>query len=152
MKIIISRKLYSGLILIGFLLFMILMSAVLMGWDILYFGLMVVWWSPLFLIYASIWSILSEFLGEKFANLPRDKKILSVIFHVLGGGFAAITVVLYLEDMDMSIIDVRSFSLLFIYGCISALPFWVVDSIMAEKQNRKYAISKSQSKNSSKEP
>lgn len=134
---IISRKLYSGLILIGCLLFLIFISAVLMGWDFLNFGLLIIWWSPLFLIYIPIWSIFSEFLGKKYAKKPTNQKVLSLLFHLIGGWMASIAISFYPLYINIVKMDVSSLFLLFIYGCMFALPFWVVDSIIEEKQNEK---------------
>lgn len=133
-KNILTRKLYSGLLLIGFLLFILLMSALLMGWNLLDGWLVIAGISALYLTYAPLWSIFSDYLSKNYARLPSNRKLLSLVFHLLGGLIAAIVISFYPRYIDAFLhIDVNSLFLLIIYGCLFAFPFWITDSILLER-------------------
>ncbi|KKI88631.1 hypothetical protein WQ54_31070 [Bacillus sp. SA1-12] len=136
-KNILIRKLYVGLILIGFCFIFIFISALLMGWDILHFWLIIIWGSPLYLIYAPIWSIFSDKIGGEFAKFPTNQKILSLLIHILGGLIASFLILFISSPSDILKIDVGVLLFLFNIGGIFAFPYWVVDTIFVENNKKK---------------
>jgi hypothetical protein len=136
-KNILIRKLYTGLILIGFCLLYIFISALLMGWDILGFWFLIVWGSPLYLIYAPIWSIFSDIIGKKYAKSPTNQKVLSLLIHILGGWIASFLIVSVSKPLDILKIDVSSLLFMLIIGGIFAFPYWIVDSMIVENNKKK---------------
>ncbi|QBP42681.1 hypothetical protein [Paenisporosarcina antarctica] len=136
-KSIMIRKLYTGLILIGFCLLYIFISALLMGWDILYFWFSIIWVAPLYLIYAPIWSIFSDIIGKKYARLPANQKVVSLLIHILGGGIASLLIVSVSKPLDILKIDVSYLLNILIIGGMFAFPFWIVDSMIVENNKKK---------------
>jgi hypothetical protein len=134
----IIRKLFTGLILLGFCLLYIFISALLMGWDILYFSFLILWGVPLVLIYAPIWSIFAEFIGRKYAKLPTNQKVLSLLTHILGGGLGCILIIAVTKPSELLNINI-SFLLdpITIMGYIFAFSFWLVDSMIVENISKK---------------
>jgi hypothetical protein len=136
-KKILIRKLYTGLILIGFCLLIIFISALLMGWDILHFWFLIVWGSPLYLIYAPVWSIFSDIIGKKYAKFLTNQKVLSLLIHILGGWIASFLIVFVSKPLDILKIDVSSLLFMLIIGGIFAFPYWIVDSMIVENNKKK---------------
>jgi hypothetical protein len=89
------------------------------------------------LIYAPIWSIFSDIIGKKYAKLPTNQKVISLLIHILGGLIASFLILFISKPSDILKIDVGFLFVLLNIGGTFAFPYWIVDSIIEENNKKK---------------
>jgi accessory gene regulator protein AgrB len=134
LKKIVVRKMFTGATLFVVCFIYFLCNAFVLGAEISWLIIsMFVFGLPLLILYAPIWSFISEIIGEKHAKKQIDKKVLSLIIHLIGGGISPFIIVGVTKPSELITGFDSSVLFLSLTGSVIAFIFWLVDLLILEK-------------------